>query len=244
MFAHLINADNTDFLCRVKHGTGAIAEIKKLPMQELDVDISVEITTSQTKEDKQRGRRFIQTGSKKGKVNSPKTVISRWDFSSPYTLKLRVVRILLDTGEYETLVTSLSRERFSISKIRELYHLRWGIETAFRELKYVTGLTHLHSKKDEMIMQEIYAVMIMYNYCSRISGSIAIKKRQNTKYAYKVNFHMAVRICKRFYRTIEKDFKGLINDISTYTEPIRPGRRDKRKVRPKCFVGFSYRVAA
>lgn len=244
MFAHFINADNTDFLCRVKHGSGAITEIKKLPMQELDIDIAIEVTTTQTKEDKQRGRRFIQTGSKKGKINSPKTIISRWDFPSPYILRLRVVRILLETGEYETLVTSLSRDEFSISKIKELYHLRWGIETAFRELKYVTGLTNLHSKKDETIMQEIFAMLTMYNYCSRISGSIAVKKRQNSKYAYKVNFAMAVRICKRFYRTIEKDFKGLIDDISTYAEPIRPGRRDKRKMRPKCFVGFTYRVAA
>lgn len=36
----------------------------------------------------------------------------------------------------------------------------------------------------------------------------------------------------------------LIYDISQYTEPIRPGRKDKRNLRSKRFAGFIYRVAA
>lgn len=244
MFAHFMNSKNVDFLCRVKHGAGAMFKTSKLPMRELDTDMTIEVTTSQTNEDKQQGRRFIQTGSKKGKTNSPKTVISKWDFSSPYTLKFRVVRFLLDSGEYETLATSLSREEFSLEQLKELYHMRWDIETSFRDLKYAIGLTHLHSKKDELIVQEIYAAVIMYNYCSRISGSVAIHKQQKCKYAYKVNFTMAVHICKRFCACSNKDFNGLIYDISQYTEPIRPGRKDKRNLRSKRFAGFIYRVAA
>ena len=244
MFAHFINTHNVDFLCRVKHGAGAMFEISKLPMQELDVDISVGITTSQTNEDKKQGRRFIQTGSKKGKPNSRKTVISQWDFPSPYTLKFRVVRILLDNGEYETLATSLSREDFSLEQMKELYHMRWDIETSFRDLKYAIGLTHLHSKKDDLIRQEIYAAMVMYNYCSRISGSVAISQRQKGKYAYKVNFAMAIHLCKRFCRSTKKSFGVLLDNISRYTEPIRPGRTDKRNLRTKRFDGFIYRVAA
>ncbi|MFR7830752.1 MAG: transposase [Blautia wexlerae] len=30
---------------------------------------------------------------------------------------------------------------------QELYHLRWGIETSFRKLKYSLGLSQLHSKR-------------------------------------------------------------------------------------------------
>lgn len=244
MFAHFTNTPNVDFLCRVKHGQGAIKEISKLPMQEIDTNITVEVSTTQTNEDKLRGRRFIQTGSKKGKVNSPKTVISQWDFPSPYTLHFRVVRFLLDGGEYETLVTSLDSKEFSLQQLKELYHMRWDIETSFRDLKYSIGMTHLHSKKDDLIRQEIYAAVIMYNYCSRISSSVEISSRQKSKYAYKVNFVMAVHLCKKFYISIKKDFKGLLYDISKYTEPIRPGRKDKRNIRAKRFDGFIYRVAA
>lgn len=53
---------------------------------------------------------------------------------------------MLDTGEYETLVTSLSPQ-FTLSDLKELYHARWGIETSFRELKYGIGLMDLHEKK-------------------------------------------------------------------------------------------------
>lgn len=59
VLAHLIEAKNTEFLCRVKHGSGAIREIARLPMEELDRDITVEVCTTQTNEDKQNGRHFI-----------------------------------------------------------------------------------------------------------------------------------------------------------------------------------------
>lgn len=99
IIAHFKETSDAHFLIRVKHG--GIKEIKELPMQELDKDISITVTTTQTNEDKLNGYRFIQTGSKKGKKNSSKTVISRWDFDSPYTVKFRVVRLLLENGEFE-----------------------------------------------------------------------------------------------------------------------------------------------
>ena len=43
-----------------------------------------------------------------------------------YPMKLRMVRFLLDTGEYECIVTNLKREEFPPWTIRELYHLRGG----------------------------------------------------------------------------------------------------------------------
>lgn len=244
VFAHFMTTPNVDFLCRVNSGNGAMKEIKELPLKELDIDISVDITTTQTNEDKQKGRRFIQTANKKGKANSPKTHIRRWDFPSPYTLEFRVVRVLLDNGEYETLATSLSREEFSIKELKELYHMRWDIETSFRDLKYSIGLTHLHSKKDDLVLQEIYAAIIMYNFCVRIARSVVINKQQKCKYVYEINLSMAVHICKQFCRAIKKDYGELIADISSYTEPIRPGRKDKRNLQAKRFVGFIYRVAA
>lgn len=43
-----------------------------------------------------------------------------------YPMKLRMVSFLLDTGEYECIVTNLKREEFPPWRIRELYHLRGG----------------------------------------------------------------------------------------------------------------------
>lgn len=241
--AHLIKTKNIDFLCRAKHGYGAFRRIRELPMCELDQDVTIEISTTQTKEDKARNRVYIPQKSKK-KTNSPKTHLRPWDFASPYILKFRVVRFMLDTGEYETIITSLSRKEFSANEIKDLYHMRWGIETSFRELKYAVGLINLHCKKEELIEQEIYAALTMYNYFSRIAAQVYVSKQKGKVYAYKVNFTMAIHICRKFYREKTSNFKKLIYDIGKYTEPIRPGRNDKRNLRGKGFIGFTYRVAA
>ncbi len=243
LIAHLINTENVDFLMRVKQGKGAFRDISKLPMIELDKDISFELTTTQTKEDKMHNRIFIQIHNK-NKCYSSNTVMRNWDFGSPYAMSFRVVRFMLDTGEYETVITSLPRSKFSMSEIKALYHMRWGIETSFREVKYVVGLINFHCKKEDLVKQEIYSSIIMYNYCSRIVSNAKIHKRDNAVYNYKVDYTMAVHLCRLFYKKLKTDFKELIIEIEKYTEPIRPGRRDKRNLRTKHFVGFAYRVAA
>ncbi len=56
--------------------------------------------------------------------------------------------------------------------IRELYHLRWGIESSFRDLKYTMGLVNLHGKSDCFVEQELYAAMTMFNFTSRIARGL------------------------------------------------------------------------
>jgi len=150
---------------------------------------------------------------------------------------------MLDTGQYETLATSLPRS-FSLQEIKELYHARWGIETAFRELKYGFGLVNLHSKNDDFVKQEIFAAMIMSNFCSRIAGKVVVEKTKKNIHAYKVNWNMAVYLCKKFYREDNGNGKQLMKDIAKYTEAVRPNRSDERNLKAKSFVGFTYRVSA
>ena len=132
VMAHLLEKPNTDFLIRIKQNHSAMREVARLPMFELDCEIGFTITTTQTKEDKEKRYIFLQVP-KKSKPGA-KTRRGRWDFPSPYQMKLRIVRFQLETGEFETIATSLPRT-FTLEDIRELYHLRWGIETSFRDLK-------------------------------------------------------------------------------------------------------------
>ena len=243
VFAHIQNTSNTDFLIRVKQDRTAMREIGKLPMTELDTDVSFTITTTQTKEDKENGYILLQTRKKEDRIYSSKTRAGRWDFPSPYPMKIRVVRFKLDTGEYETLATSLPRS-ITLAEIKELYHARWGIETAFRELKYGIGLVNLHGKKDDFVKQEIFSAMIMANFCSRIVNEVVVRKNDANIHEYKVNMTMAIHICRQFFRTKDADAKKLLQDIARYTEPVRPGRRDERNIKAKTFVGFIYRVSA
>lgn len=234
---------SVDFLVRVKQDRSAMREIAKLPMMELDTDVSFTITTTQTRADKENGYILVQTRKNKDRVYSDKTRAGRWDFPSPYPMKFRVVRILLDIGEYETLSTSLPRS-FTPAEIKELYHARWGIETAFRELKYGIGLVNLHGKSDDFVRQEVFTAMMMSNFCSRVTNEVMLKKKPTNIHEYQVNRTMAMDLCRKFFRTPDGDEAKLLRDIARYTEPVRPGRRDSRNIRAKSFAGFIYRVSA
>lgn len=243
MFAHFLERPDIDFLIRVKQDRSAMREIKKLPMEELDTDISFTITTTQTNIDKENGYIFIQTRKNDNRVYSNKTKAGRWSFRSPYPMRFRVVRFLLDTGEYETLATSLPRT-ITLTEIKELYHARWRIETAFRESKYGIGIINLHSKKEEFARQEIFAAMIMSNFCSRIASQVVVQQNERNSHIYKVNMKMAIYLCRKFYREKKGNGKQLMCDIAKYTEPVRPDRKDNRNIKAKSFIGFTYRVLA
>jgi IS4 transposase len=61
----------------------------------------------------------------------------------------------------------LSSNELSPADLKQLYHFRWGIETAFRELKYALSMICFHAKKKELIKQKIYAHLILYNFSMR-----------------------------------------------------------------------------
>ena len=132
---------------------------------------------------------------------------------------------------------------FPVEKIKEIYHLRWGIETSFRELKYAIGLTSFHSRKVDYIKQEIYARLLLYNYCELITTHVIeqMSKKDKTK---QVNFTVAIYICREYLRHKRQlSPPDVIRLIEKYILPIRPGRQDPRKVRAQAAVSFLYRVA-
>ncbi|MEA4960610.1 IS4 family transposase [Lutispora sp.] len=241
LLAHLLEKPNVAFAVRVKQHHGALREVARLPMLELDCDISFTLSTTQTNADKEKRHIYLQVP-KKSKAGS-KTRQARWYFPSPYPMRLRIVRFALDSGQFETIATNLPRD-FSPEDIKALYHSRWEIETAFRNAKYTIGLTNLHGRCDAFCEQEVYAALIAFNFVSRISRTAVIRQPENGVYAYKVNFKMATALCREYMRTPGADGTKLLTQIARHSVPIRPGRADGRKIRPKSFTGFVYRVAA
>ncbi len=241
VIAHLLEKKNVDFLIRIKQDRSSMRDVAQLPMFELDCDIRPTITTTQTNEDKQR--KYIHLNVPKKSKPGTKTRYKRWDFPSPYKMEFRIVRFQLETGEFETVATSLPRS-FSADDIRELYRQRWGIETSYRDLKYTLGLILLHGKSDDFAAQEIYAALTMFNFTSRVAREVVIHQPKEGVYAYKVNFKMAAMLCREFFRTPGADSGELMEEIARNTIPIRPGRADERNLKIKGFAGFTYRVAA
>lgn len=242
LIAHMMEKPNVDFLIRVKQSRSAMREVAKLPMLKLDCDVSFSICITQKSTDKQNKNYVFLQVPKKSKPGSS-TRRGRWDFDNYYPMRFRICRFHLDNGEFETVATSLPRS-FTLEDIKALYHLRWGIETSFRDLKYTLGLVHLHGKSDAFAEQEVYANLTAFNFTSRICREVVVRQPRDGIYAYRVNFKMAVALCREFIRTPNADSRKLMADIGRYTVPIRPGRQDQRDLRVKGFPGFVYRVAS
>ncbi len=253
MIEHGNRLDNGFYIIRTRAGAGGIKEISELPDEECDVDMSFKVTTSNRyymlHKDKEKIH-MINRPSKHYKTTfSPKTAKTRWDFNKFETVNCRVCKLRInnsDTGkeEWEVLVTNLNRFEFPISRIKELYHMRWDIETSFRELKYALGAIQFHSRKDDFVEMELYAHLIMFNAVSRNINQVSVPQPSNKKYKYAISFKDAVTIVKKYFRLYNKESTDKIyGELLGYTIPIIPGRKDKRNLKPKAAVWFVYRVA-
>ena len=99
-----------------------------------------------------------------------------------YPISLRILRFKISDDTYENIITNLPDSSFSTAEIKNLYGLRWGIETSFRELKHVIGAINFHSKKREYIEMEIWARLLLYNFCSIITAHVVIKQKKTEIY--------------------------------------------------------------
>ena len=235
------------YLIRVKdfgqHKTGILHGLDLPDTAEFDEYIDLNLTRKQTNEMK----KLFQKKNEYRKIAHNKTFdylpskSRKSDATVLYHLPFRIVRFPISDNSYEVVVTNLDATEFPPDSLKKLYGMRWGIETSFRDLKYTIGLLHFHSKKVEYILQEIFASLIMYNFSELITSHVVIEKGTR-KYEYKVNFSVAVHICREFLLkvNIPPDIESL---IARYITPIRPGRSRPREMKVKQAISFMYRVA-
>ena len=80
----------------------------------------------------------------------------------PTEIKVRFVRVILDNGEVEILVTSLlDKNLYSNNDLKELYHLRWGIETYYGTIKGRLNLENFSGKTVEAVKQDFYSTIFV-----------------------------------------------------------------------------------
>lgn len=97
-------------------------------------------------------------------------------------LPLRVVRIKAPDGTESFFITTLRRSDFSLTELRELYHMRWEAEEFFKLFKgpYV-GQGQFRSKTPSGVKQEIHA-LALFLLIARVLMAAAAKST-NTDYA-------------------------------------------------------------
>lgn len=158
-----------------------------------------------------------------------------------YEISLRVLRFKISDDGYENIITNLPANQFSSDEIKKLYHLRWGIETSFRELKYAIGASNFHSKNRRLIEMEIWARLILYNFCSIVTGHVVIEKK-GRKHTYQVNYTSAYKIC-HYHLALHNGESPPATEslIRKWILPIRPDRKYARQHRFRVPVSFTYR---
>lgn len=82
------------------------------------------------------------------------------------SLTLRSIHFLLENETTEYLVTNIMSEQLSIEQFSELYRLRWGVESKYRELKNRLEIECFNSIKPVCIKQEFFAAMYLSNLAS------------------------------------------------------------------------------
>ncbi len=240
-FAH-IERKGWNYVIRVKdlNSSGILSGLQLPSGGEFDQDVHRILTKKQTKEVKAHPEiyKFVPSVSTFDYLDLHENLV--------YPMSFRVVRFALPNGTYETVITDLSADDFPPDELRNIYNMRWGIETSFRALKYTVGLTNFHAKKREFIIQEIFARMIMYNFAEMITSHVVISQKDK-QHPYQVNFTVAVYVCRRFLRSRDNepppDVEALIRKNTLPIRPVRPGHKDTRKVRSQSVVSFVYRVA-
>lgn len=172
------------------------------------------------------------------------------------TVKVRLVKVLLDTGQLEVLVSSLiDSAQYPTNCFKELYFYRWGVEVFFDQLKNIIQLESFIGHKPEAIYQEFYAMVLLCNlYALIITEAEQQLQARNCskKYDYSINNNIAIGLIK--YRLIEllidcsrQRWESLQNKLLKHTEPVRPNRKNnrvkKRAKRGKYHTLTNYRRA-
>lgn len=116
----------------------------------------------------------------------------------PKRLTVRFVRVLLDTGEYEVLVTSLLDEvKYPTADFKEIYGFRWGVETFYGVVKTRLQLENFTGKTVESIRQDFYATIYITGIESILTDDAEEQLSQrNTQHDYHVNKVVSFNVIK------------------------------------------------
>ena len=170
---------------------------------------------------------------------SPKEIEnSRKNHLDSKPIEVRVVKIRLNSGETELLVTNLyDLKQYTIQDMKELYNLRWGVEEGFKNLKPKMKIEQFGCRKTAGVFQEFYAHIFCMNMVAlvgNIANELIEQKTRHRKWKYKYNWKNAYRFVREkiigflFYKMADKLLDQLIAQIFSSTIPIKPDRHFAR----------------
>jgi hypothetical protein len=152
------------------------------------------------------------------------------------TVKVRMLKVKLSSGEIEVLLTNLFDEQlFTIEDLKYLYGLRWGIETTYGKQKNQQQMEQFSGHRVICIQQDYAADLFVANLQSLIEKqceSYLNLVNRSRKHKYKINRNvswasMKHTIVKLFLQNEpEQILLQLQKSFERNIEPVRPGRHN------------------
>jgi hypothetical protein len=162
-------------------------------------------------------------------------------------INVQIIKFELSSGEIETLITNLVDPSLNEETFKNLYSLRWGIETQFSVLKAKLEIENFSSKTETGIYQDFFSSTFLYNMVSIAENEvqpIIDKDRENkgNKYDYKINKNQAIGVFKNkliialLHDNAERRANAVTKIIDSLVKkviPIRPERSIHRNEHPR-----------
>jgi hypothetical protein len=171
------------------------------------------------------------------------------EYSRHTGLKVRLIRIELSTGDVEILMTTLlDSQKYPAKMFKQLYYLRWGVETFYDELKNKLKVEYFTGYSETTIRQDFFCAIFISNLQSVMVNDLEeelSEQNEGKQYRYKINTNLSYgflknRILELLYQQapLESVYQELEALFLKNTIPIRDNRtnirnKDKFKLREK-----------
>jgi hypothetical protein len=178
-------------------------------------------------------------------------------------IRIRLVRVVLPGGGIEVLATNLlAKDEYNAQDLKELYFLRWGVETSINFQKNTLMLESFSGQTVQSVQQDFYATVVMANLqmClmkdaqTTLDIECATGKRKGHKHRMKVNqnkasFRVKERLIDLF---LTNDPVTIIAELHRYfirdILPVRKNRsyprvRKNRRTNSKHKTYTNYKIA-
>ena len=158
-------------------------------------------------------------------------------------VRVRILKVVLPTGEIETLLTDLNQKQLPLSDAGELYFKRWQVETEYDLIKSKLELENFSGKTEVAVKQDFFATIYIANLIAFAAEEAdeAVKANdagKSLKYERQANRNRAVHKLRKKFLIIltEPDeairdalLERLIARIALHPLPVVPDRSPKRK---------------
>jgi uncharacterized protein YbcI len=169
-------------------------------------------------------------------------------------MRCRVLKVILNTGEVELLITNVFDKDISAEMFEELYFERWKIETKYLEIKERWLIEEFTGTGSLAVRQDFYITMLYSNLSAIIKQKAdeLIEQTANVLNVYQYRArrtYIIGKIQRNFIKWLltsftMKDIDEFMLDASKKRSQIQPGRTRKRKRHTRARKHYSNRKSA